>query len=137
MFFGTSVGEMIQKKWMSFGEILATQLAAMKSFWPLQVSCTSWTSVPRKLVEVAIRWKMEERLYDPYCSKLAQWNFWLAHLATFMTSDSLEKASHQGTFRAFPTSLPSFCLLKGHSLGMSSMLAASSAVQPQGRHALV
>ena len=38
---GMDALEMIQKKWMSFGEALADQLVSPKSFWPPQVSCTS------------------------------------------------------------------------------------------------
>ena len=43
-----------------------------------------------------------------------------------MTSDSLEKASWWGSFRAFTAGLPLFFLQWGHSLGMSSMSAISS-----------
>ena len=74
--FGDSVDKIIWKKWMSFGKALAIQLVPLSSFWLPQLSCTSWTSVSRRLVEVAIWQKMDERSYDPSCSKLAHWAFW-------------------------------------------------------------
>ena len=124
--FRNSMGVTTLKRWMSLGEVLATQLAACRSFQPLQLTCTLWISIPRRLGEVAICQKIEERSYDPSCLKLSWQILWYICPATLMTSDSLEKASQQGYFITLAASLPSLCFWQGQSSGMLSSSAISS-----------
>ena len=71
--FCDSVGTTTLKKWLSIWEALLALLAALSSCWLDQSSHTSWILMPRGFVEVANCQKVEERSYDPSCSKLGQW----------------------------------------------------------------
>ena len=58
---GNSVGTTSLKKWMSLLEALVVLLAVLSSHQLDHSSCTSWISVPRRFVEEAMSWKVEER----------------------------------------------------------------------------
>ena len=123
--FGDSEGDTRWKNQRPLGKPLNTQWVNLRSFCLAQTYWTSYTSDPKRLVEVIISKKRLERLWDPSWLKAGWCTSKYIHLVAWTRLVSQQKASWW--FSLNPTrGVPSFHLWQMGSLAGAADPVASS-----------